>query len=202
MASRKEEKERLRRERLEQERRIERQQRRTRRLRIAGTVAAALVAAAVLVAVRPWEGSPPDPFTYDAGGLPERIERAGLQEGGSEHVHPKLAVKVRDKEIAVPANMGVGGVHAPMHTHDPDGVMHVEGEPDPTLEEFMAMWGVRLTPRELGPHTSNDRERVRMWVRKPGAERFEEMPVRPELKLEDKQQIQLYYGPDAQAPIT
>ena len=202
MASRKEEKARLRRERLEEERRIERQQRRARRLRIAGMAAAVVVAAGVLAAVRPWEESPPEPFTYEEEGLTERIEAAGLREGGDEHVHPRLAVRVRDKEIVVPANMGIGAAHAPMHTHDPDGVMHVEGEPDPTLEEFMAMWGVRLTERELGPYTANDAERVRMWVQKPGAERFEEVPVQPELKLEDKQQIQLYFGSDAQAPIT
>lgn len=202
MASRKEEKERLRRERLEEERRIEREQRRARRLRIAAAVAAVAVVAAVLALVRPWEQSSSESFAYDQEGLAERIADAGLREGGSEHVHPKLAVRVREKEIAVPPNMGIGAGHAPMHTHDPDGVMHVEGEPDPTLREFMAMWGVRLTPRELGPHTSNDSERVRMWVQKPGAKRFEEVPVQPDLKLEDRQQIQLYFGPDDQAPIT
>lgn len=202
MASRKEQKERLRRERLEQEKAIARQQRRARRLRIAAVAGAAVVVAGVLAAVRPWEQSPPEPFTYDEAGLAKRIADAGLREGGSEHVHPKLSVRVRDKTIGVPANMGVGAVHAPMHTHEPDGVMHIEGEPDPTLKEFMAIWGVRLTPRQLGPYTSNDRERVRMWVQKPGAKRFEEVPVQPDLKLEDEQQIQLYFGPDAQKPIS
>ena len=104
--------------------------------------------------------------------------------------------------MTVPGNMGIGAVHSPMHTHDPDGVMHVEGEPDPTLDEFMAMWGVQLTPRQLGPYVSNARERVRMWVQKPGAKRYEEVTVQPTLKLGDRQQIQLFFGSDTQVPIT
>lgn len=202
MASRKEQKEQARRERLEQERRIAQQERRTRRLRIAAIAAGAVVVAAVLVSIRPWEGSPPEPFQYDADGLPERIERAGLREGGTEHVHPKLAVNVRGKPVSVPANMGIGAVHAPMHTHEPDGTMHVEGEPDPTLDEFLALWGVELTSNRLGPYVGNSRERVRMWVQEPGAKEYEEVPVQPKLKLEDRQQIQLFYGSDTQAPIT
>lgn len=205
MASRKEQKEQRRREREEQERRLAQQERRARRLRLAAGGAAVVIVAVLVVALRPWEQasqSSSGTLAYNADGLQDRIERAGLREGGAEHVHPKLALSVRGKSVPVPANMGLGAQHAPMHTHDPDGVMHVEGEPDPMLAEFMAVWGVRLTPRELGPYVTNGRERVRMWVKEPDAKSFKEVPVRPDLPLEDRMEIYLAFGTDAQAPIT
>jgi hypothetical protein len=204
VSSRKELKEQRRRERLEAERRMAQQERRRRRLRVAAGGAALVIVAVLVIALQPWQQSSQSSETlaYDADGLQERIERAGLREGGGEHIHPKISVSVRGKSVPVPANMGLGAQHAPMHTHDPDGVMHVEGEPDPTLAEFMAVWGVRLTPRELGPYATNGRERVRMWVKEPDAKSFEEVSVRPGLPLQDQMEIYLGFGTDAQRPIT
>ena len=204
MFSREDLKEQRRRERLDAERRMARQERRRRRLRLAAGATGLLIVTALVLALQPWQQSSRSSGTlaYDADGLQERIERVGLREGGGEHIHPRLSVSVRGKTAPVPANMGLGAQHAAMHTHDPDGVMHVEGEPDPTLAEFMAVWGVRLTPRELGPYTANGRERVRMWVKEPDAKSFEEVPVRPGLALEDRMEIYLGFGTDAQRPIT
>ncbi len=202
MSSRKEQKEQRRREREELERRLKQKEARARRLRAAGVAAVTVVAAAGIVALRPWEESPREPFSYSADGLSERIERAGLRDDpGAPHIHPKLTVAVRDETVPVPADMGLGGQHAPMHTHEPDGTIHVEGEGEPTLAKFMAVWGVTLTPRQLGPYTATGRERVRMWTRPPGGKRFDEVPVRPDLPLEDQQQIYLSFGTDAQTPI-
>lgn len=204
MSSRKELKEQRRRERLEAERRMAQQERRSRRLRLAGGGAGLVIIAVIVVALKPWQQSSrsSESLAYDAGDLQERIERAGLREGGGEHIHPKLFVSVRGKSVPVPANMGIGAQHAPMHTHEPDGVMHVEGEADPTLAEFMAVWGVPLTPKELGPYATNGRERLRMWVKDPDAKSFEEVSVRPGLALEDRMEIYLGFGTDAQRPIT
>ena len=203
MSSRKELKDQRRRERLETERRIAQQERRRRRLRLGAGAAGLAIVALLLIALQPWKQSsrPQEGLAYDAGGLEKRIERAGLREGGGEHIHPKLTVRVRGTSVPVPANMGLGAQHAPMHTHEPNGVMHVEGEPDPTLAEFMAVWGVGLAPRQLGPYVANGRERVRMWVKAPDGKSFEEVPVRPDLPLEDRMEIYVAFGTDAQRPI-
>jgi hypothetical protein len=202
MASRKALKEQRRRERLEEERRLAREEARRRRLRIGGVAAAAVLATAGLVALQPWEQSPPDPFSFSPEGVRERLERAGLDEDPTApHIHPKVAVTVRAKPVPVPAGMGLGAQHVPLHTHESDGTIHVEGAGDPTLAQFMALWGVRLTPRQLGPYAASKGERVRMWVQRPGGNRFDEVPVRADLPLEDQQQIQLAFGTDAQAPI-
>lgn len=199
MSSRKELKEQRRHERLELERHLALQERRTRRLRLAAGGVAVAVAAVLILALRPWEQSPPEPFTYDAVGMQERVERAGLKQGGTEHFHPKVSVNVRGKPVAVPGDMGEG---SGLGTHEGDGTIHVEGEPDPVLSEFMAMWGVRLTPRELGPYANSGREQVRMWVKQPGAKSFKSVPVQPNLALKDRMEVYLSFGTEAQAPIT
>jgi len=203
VASRAKEKQRRREERLRNEQLARERDRRTRVLRLGAVTAAALAALAVLAAIRPWEQDPPPPFAYVESGALERMARAGVQEdAGAPHIHPKLRVQVRGATVPVPANIGLGASHAPMHTHDPDGVMHVEGAANPTLAQFMALWGVPLDGRRLGPHRANNRERVIMWVKAPGATGFKEQPVRPALRLIDTQEVFLYYGPRAQAPIT
>lgn len=146
MSSRKAQKERARQERLAKQEERRREERR-RRLRI---VAAALVVtvavSGLIVLLRPWDDPRADPFSYSSDGAAERVARAGLSPGDGPHVHPKLNVVVRDARIKVPADMGVGAQHVPMHTHEPDGTIHVEGAQEGTIRQFMALWGVAFGP--------------------------------------------------------
>ena len=203
MAHRAEEKKRRRLERLakEEEARQRRRARRTRR--IAGAVAGLAVAAGAVGVWRPWEANtdPASVFAYEADGVQERVERAGLKAGNDPHVHPKLNVIVGERAISVAPNMVIGAVHTPLHTHEPDGVIHVEGAQDATLGQFMALWGVDIERDRLGPYRTQGPNRLRMWVKAPKAKAFEERPPDPSLRLEDRQEIYLFYGPPSQAPI-
>lgn len=78
---------------------------------------------------------------------------AGLEplarEGTVYHLHAHLEVFKDGKQVVVPANIGVGpqaSFYSPLHTHTPDGILHVESEEvrDYTLGQFFAMWGVSL----------------------------------------------------------
>ena len=160
-----------------------------------------IVAGAALVAVRPWEPEPREAFAYTPDGAAERAERAGLTAGGDPHIHPKINVVVRDAKVEVPGDMGLAGGMQPMHTHEADGTVHVEGARDGRLGHFMGLWGVEFGPDRLGPHRTRGSERVRMWVKAPKASAFKEVPPDPSLRLEDGQEVYLYYGPPAQAPI-
>lgn len=42
------------------------------------------------------------------------------------HWHANLTIIIDDQYIPIPANVGLGKAHQPMHTHDNDNVIHVE----------------------------------------------------------------------------
>lgn len=70
----------------------------------------------------------------------EIISRRGL------HFHPELAIFVEGEKIEIPANIGIGAVHHPMHTHDASGVIHLEFQgvvrrDDLRLGKFLERWG-------------------------------------------------------------
>lgn len=44
------------------------------------------------------------------------------------HWHANLTIIIDGKQIPIPANVGLGKVHQPMHTHDNDNVIHVENK--------------------------------------------------------------------------
>ena len=48
---------------------------------------------------------------------------------GAFHWHPSLTIYVKGQRQEIPANIGIGAVHQPMHTHSEDasqGVIHLE----------------------------------------------------------------------------
>lgn len=62
------------------------------------------------------------------------------------HWHPKISVTIKGEKIDIPANIGIGAVHSPMHTHEADGVVHMEyggvvRESDTILGKFFDTWG-------------------------------------------------------------
>ena len=69
----------------------------------------------------------------------EILSRSGL------HSHPELANFVKGEKQEIPANLGIGAVHNPMHTHDSSGVIHLEFQgvvrkDDLKLGRFFEVW--------------------------------------------------------------
>lgn len=79
------------------------------------------------------------------------------------HVHGHLALFVDGKQVQIPAFIGMaptpqGGCLYWLHTHGPDGIIHVEaGSPDNpggghyTLGNFFDIWGQPLSGNQVGP---------------------------------------------------
>ena len=70
----------------------------------------------------------------------EILSRSGL------HWHPELAIFVNGEKQEIPANLGIGAVHNPMHTHDSSGVIHLEFQgvvrkDNLKLGRFFEVWG-------------------------------------------------------------
>lgn len=65
------------------------------------------------------------------------------------HWHPELAIYVKGEKQEIPANIGIGSVHQPIHTHTDDnkqGVIHLEFQglarkQDVALGQFFKNWG-------------------------------------------------------------
>jgi hypothetical protein len=158
MASRREEKERLRAQRLErQEAEKQASKRRMMWALIGGGILAAIVVVViVVVAVSSGGGgsssggqefgsdsvpsgaevgvrSTPPPWPPDYAHLSQRIEAMGLP-GLSDtifHIHAQLHVYAKGKPVQVPAEIGLDeatGTSSPLHTHDTTGVIHMEAD--------------------------------------------------------------------------
>jgi hypothetical protein len=102
-------------------------------------------------------GSPPWPLPADpiAGARAAGLNIAPT-EGNALHIHAHLDVIVNGKPVPVPANLGIsrsGNQLAELHTHDDNGVLHIESPSKNkrfTLGEVFSEWDVRLTPTQIG----------------------------------------------------
>ncbi len=70
----------------------------------------------------------------------EILSRSGI------HWHPELVVFVDGEKQEIPANIGIGVTHNPLHTHDSSGVIHLEFQgavrrDDIKLGKFFEVWG-------------------------------------------------------------
>ncbi len=92
------------------------------------------------------------------------------------HYHPHLAITIKGENIPIPADVGIGAVHNPIHTHDPDGVIHLEftgvvKEEDTTLGKFFDIWGKDFSKDSVMGHKTGEGGTVKMKVN--GAENTE-----------------------------
>ena len=74
---------------------------------------------------------------------PDVISRNGL------HWHPTLEIYVQGKKLEIPQNIGIGGVHEPVHTHDDLPILHLEFSgivraEDIMLGKFFENWGTDI----------------------------------------------------------
>lgn len=175
MASRQEQKKKLREER-EQKEREERESKAKRRRRLRFLIGAAVVVIAAIVAIaalsggssktkaskpKTPNGTQDSPGPWDAGtqGLESRVASVGLPDPSDTvfHIHANLEVYTDGKKQTVPAQVGIDSANqflASLHTHDASGVVHMEAvQPFPfKLGQFFTVWGVPFTTTQLGSY--------------------------------------------------
>jgi hypothetical protein len=110
----------------------------------------------------PW---PPQPV-----GLAERLAPFNFPPVGDEsyHAHTLLSVFRNGEQVEVPANIGfeISGAHSSLHTHTPDGVIHMEAD-DPypyELDQVFAAWGVAFDENRLGGDVADGENQVFIYV--------------------------------------
>lgn len=114
----------------------------------------------------------PVPWGTAIVSLADRLQVLGLpalsQEGSVLHIHQHLDLFVDGRPAAVPGGIGINdnSFISPIHTHDPSGVIHLESptKEQYTLGQFLAVWGVRFTPRTLGGYHASAARPIRFYV--------------------------------------
>lgn len=74
---------------------------------------------------------------------------SGIVSHSGLHWHPRLEIYVKGVKQEIPAGIGLGAIHLPMHTHTedaPQGVIHLEfsgtvRSGDLMLKQFFSTWG-------------------------------------------------------------
>ncbi|OGZ02570.1 MAG: hypothetical protein A2946_01230 [Candidatus Liptonbacteria bacterium RIFCSPLOWO2_01_FULL_53_13] len=75
------------------------------------------------------------------------VPESDIVSRGAFHWHPGLTIYVKGEQQEIPANIGIGAVHRPIHTHDDSGqgIVHMEFQglarkQDTTLGQFFENW--------------------------------------------------------------
>ena len=100
----------------------------------------------------------------------------------TQHIHPELKIKIDDKDVVIPANIGLKDCERALHTHDTSGTIHVEAQDAQsyTLGDFYSVWGEKI-------------EKVGYNLEVTVNEKTKTIEELNSLVLKDKQQIILIY---------
>lgn len=112
-----------------------------------------VLAAALLVAACSGTDKDGVPMADPVGGFGENVGAVSCDFGGHDaayHIHSQLTIKLPDGTTAeVPPNIGINDdCMYWLHTHEPDGQLHVEA-PDETLAtlaDFLEIWRRSTNP--------------------------------------------------------
>jgi hypothetical protein len=90
-------------------------------------------------------------------------------EGQRIHIHQRLVILDHGKPVAIPANVGQPAIRQCiywLHTHTPDGFIHVEAPLDRsfTLGDFFAVWGQPLSKTVASTAHLAKGESQKVWV--------------------------------------
>jgi hypothetical protein len=109
-------------------------------------------------------------------GMPSDASQAAAQAGlpmlGEEHLavhyHAHLDVIVDGGPVAVPAGIGIDEQRrkiAPLHTHETDGVVHIESATDVpfTLGQLFTAWGHPISATAIGSFPVPQGEQLRVY---------------------------------------
>ncbi|CAN5891051.1 hypothetical protein BH11GEM2_BH11GEM2_00580 [soil metagenome] len=124
-------------------------------------IAFALVASAAFSRA---EAQGPAPSGETVGGI-----SCDAQEGQRIHIHQHLVIVDHGKTVDIPARIGIPSGKRCLywlHTHTPDGMLHIEAPQDRTftLGDFFKVWGQPLSSTSAASARAGKHEKVRVWL--------------------------------------
>lgn len=112
------------------------------------------------------------------------ISKTGL------HWHPRLDIYIKGEKQGIPANIGIAGsIHKELHTHEKDGVIHMEMEGLVTKDEtrlgnFFKIWGKEFSKEQVFDKKNGEDGKVKMLVNGKENSKFENYEMRDGDKIE------------------
>lgn len=105
------------------------------------------------------------------------------------HWHPELTIMINGQKQEISANLGLGAVHQPVHTHDSTGVLHLEiqgvvRKDDIKLGQFFKIWGKQFTSNCILDFCGNQSGTVKMFVNNEENAEFENYHMKDGDKIE------------------
>ena len=131
-------------------------------------------------------------------GLVERVNKLNFPPVGNEsfHQHALLQLVLNGTKQTVPADIGLGQIESPLHTHDESGAIHMEAARKYpfTLGQFFTVWGVKFSSNQLGSYKNTAEQTVQVYVNG----KLVDNPVNYQLQEKDK--IIVGYGKTGEVP--
>jgi hypothetical protein len=113
-----------------------------------------------------------------------------VQPDGVIHWHPHLRIVIDGQEQVIPANIGLTpSKHYPVHTHETDGIIHLEGEYSELLVRlgtFFQIWNKTFSSECIFDYCTDTGE-LKMYVNGKLNYEFEKYP------MQDKDEILIEY---------
>ena len=118
-----------------------------------------------------------------SGDIVETIGQNGI------HWHPQLEIYIKGKKQDIPHNIGLVGVHNPIHTHDDVPIIHMEFSGKVTgdnikLGNFFRVWGKEFNSTTLFNQKNGPEGIVRMFVNGQENREFENYQMHDGDKIE------------------
>ena len=106
----------------------------------------------------------PTPSGETVGGI-----SCDAQEGQRIHIHQHLVIVDHGKPVDIPARIGIPAGKRCLywlHTHTPDGMLHIEAPLDRTftLGDFFTVWGQPLSSTSAAAAHVGKHEKVKVWL--------------------------------------
>lgn len=91
------------------------------------------------------------------------------QEGQRIHIHQHLVIFDHGRQVGIPAAVGqvpMAGCLYWLHTHTPDGIIHIEAPMDRsfTLGDFFTVWGQPLSATQAATAKAAKGAKLQVWV--------------------------------------
>lgn len=128
-------------------------------------------------------------FWATSGSTNEKLENEGIISRKGLHLHPKLNIYIKGELQNIPADVGLGAVHLPMHTHGTDHIIHLEFSglvtlDDTRLEKFFKIWGKQFNSNCIFDFCNGPSGTVKMFVNGKPNNEFEKYPMKADDKIE------------------
>jgi len=100
------------------------------------------------------------------------------------HWHADLNIRIQGNDFTIPPSIGLlNNEHSPIHTHEPDNVVHMHNEGvvrerDVRLGEFFDVWGESFSKNKILDARIREGERIIMRVNGIENDEYENYPMR------------------------